>query len=55
MKYLLILVNRRTNEKKVVKNFSCGIHKAANKMLDYVKKHNVDMVKFYPYLKKEEL
>ena len=51
MKYLVILVNRETKSKKIVKRCSCSLHEAGNKMLDYVEKHNIDTSKFYCYLK----
>ena len=54
MKYLIVLVNRKTEEKSIVKRCSCSLHEAGNKMNDYVKKHKIDLSKFYCYLKEDE-
>ena len=53
MKYLVMLVDRETEETKIVKKCKCSLHEAGNRMLDYVKKHKIDTSKFYCYLKEE--
>lgn len=53
MKYLIVLVDRSTGNKKVVKRCSCSIREANNKMFDYIKRRDVDLSKYYCYLKEE--